>query len=104
MTEPKPTVEADLESWLARQPVWLQHGASLLIEGDSIEQEDISRFAEMAISEVHGTLAPPDPFPQLSSLGGHAGGVIKLESLSNISGVGDSIRAIHCLLAEISLR
>lgn len=89
MTTPTSTVETDLEGWLAKQPVWLQYGAHALIKGTVIGSKEIAGFAEMAISEASGTLAPPDPLPRFDSLGAHTGGAVALQSLSKISGINN---------------
>ena len=87
MTTPAPAIETDLEGWLARQPVWLQHGAKALLDGKVIGQAEFANYADMAVTETSGKLALPDPLPHFGSLGASEGGAVSLQSLSKISGI-----------------
>jgi len=88
MTTPAEPVESDLATWLGKQPVWLQHAAHALLRDDTVSEEEIIGFAQAAISEVAGELAPPERGPLLDLLGPHCGGTVSLVSLSKVSGIG----------------
>jgi len=87
MTAAPVTIESDLDEWLAKQPIWLQHGAKALLDGKAIGQAEVANYAEMAVTEASGKLALPDPLPHFSSLGGSKVGAVSLQSLSKISGI-----------------
>ena len=68
-----PTIEADLEEWLAKQPVWLQHAAKALIKGGALGPIELAKLVEMAITEANTKLVLPDPPLHLGSLGATKG-------------------------------
>jgi energy-coupling factor transporter ATP-binding protein EcfA2 len=79
---------ADLSEWLSKQPRWLKHVAADILADKPIENEEISAYAKLTLSESAGTLADPElPLP-LGSLGKHLGGTVSLVSMSDVSGIG----------------
>jgi hypothetical protein len=81
-------LEADLEDWLKKQPIWLQHAAQSLLAGRTSGPEQITDFAKMAISEVKQELAAPESPLPVSTYGVHASGSVSLQSISNVTGIG----------------
>lgn len=88
MNNPASSIETDINAWLSKQPIWLQHGAQALLQGDTIGSQEMIAFAKLALCEVAGQLSPLEHTPLLESLGTPSGGAVSLVSLSNISGVG----------------
>ena len=88
MSSPIDSAQTDLSTWFSKQPVWVQYAAAHLLEGKSLNSDQITELANAAIKAAKGELpAPPQPL-QLASLGVLNGGSVKLKAIGNVSGVG----------------
>jgi energy-coupling factor transporter ATP-binding protein EcfA2 len=88
MTAPDSVVETNFAAWLKTQPIWLQHGAQILLEQHAMGPQEILSYARMALAEANGNLLPPTKSPELNSLGMDTAGAVSLLSISKVSGIG----------------
>lgn len=77
-----------LAEWFTKQPLWIQHAATAILDGEAVGPDEIAAFAKSAMAEARGQLSAPGHPIQLSSLALSGGGSVALQSIGEISGIG----------------
>jgi energy-coupling factor transporter ATP-binding protein EcfA2 len=83
-----PSVQKQLEEWLAGQPIWLQFAAKALLSGEEINASKAKDLGQMAINQANGLIEIQPLDISLQALFGNAEAPVSLRSLSSITGIG----------------